>query len=218
MILRCGATFLQSCPHPNQVKVTVTCSRFSESVQTQLSDNRLKRGTELDKLTGSVFRDLPLHSATLEESILTLIQALHSVNPSTERFTLLADTGLALFYHVVTNFSPTVLLCPISQLIYSRCLELLGPQFIKGHAQQQEPLLDLILKRPNLANLLVPHFSPQCLNGTQFFEVYQSVCNGLKTEKLKDDVALALLGKVSHPFIPSSILPSILPFILSFNN
>ena len=102
----------------------------------------------------------------------------------------LAETGVAVFYFLVSCYSEEVSFYPPTKQLMSSCLELLGQRFVGNSEQECEKLLGTILEAPHLSGMLSPHLSPHLAPTPSFLVMYSKVVGASNT-----DVAFALLSK-----------------------
>ena len=93
------------------------------------------------------------------------------------------------------------MLFPVSREVVGRCVDLLGQKFVADMAAQQEHLVDVLLQRQELAEMLVPNFTPRCLEPAVFLAIAQT----LKAGNLKSTLALSLVSKVMSFLVSSAI-------------
>jgi len=101
-----------------------------------------------------------------------------------------AETGVSVFYYLVSRYSEEVSFYPPTKQLLSSCLELLGQKFVGSSEHECQKLLATILGAPHLTGLLSPHLSPHLAPTSSFLDMYSKVVGASDP-----DVAFAVLSK-----------------------
>uniref|UniRef100_A0A914USJ9 Epg5-like central TPR repeats domain-containing protein n=1 Tax=Plectus sambesii TaxID=2011161 RepID=A0A914USJ9_9BILA len=182
-----------------------TC-QYSAATEAQINDNRQRRANELLNLNAKFLSGAVLHAAVLEEVVRALLDA-HSAATTAERRAMIRDSGMCLFYHLVNAVTALELLFPATHTVFATCLHALGSAFVADVAAQQPPLVETVLRRQELADLLTPNFTPQCVTSPIFLQMYERISGSVR-DGLAPQVGLALLSKIDMDKVERSFSAS----------
>ncbi|KAJ8984461.1 hypothetical protein NQ317_012527 [Molorchus minor] len=129
-------------------------ARINERIDHQVQTNRNAYESLLVKALQPPSINLVTAAVTLHQTI-KLLQAQVRCNPAT------AELGVELFYYILSLLNEEINNYPPTKTLFSICLETLGQSHICGFEYEMPRLLQKILKDPNLAVYLSPHFSTE---------------------------------------------------------
>ncbi|KAF7282452.1 hypothetical protein GWI33_002679 [Rhynchophorus ferrugineus] len=158
---------------------------INERIEHQIQTNRTAYESLLDKSLQSSAVNLYVSSVTIQQCVRILQQQL-KCNPDT------AELGVELFYYIFSVLNEEIISYPPTKILFSSCLEKLGQSHICGVENQMARLLQSILKEPNYAVYLAPHFSPANIGTSNMLLTYSTI---IKEMSKRYDISFALLSK-----------------------
>ncbi|KAK7082716.1 hypothetical protein SK128_026803 [Halocaridina rubra] len=166
------------CAGQASIVVEFSEARLNEGVNARIEQNREQHEAVFEQYQKPPPLQLCQAAVSLESVITALINEFRKLEKerSKQKWELLLKSGRKLFYHVVqltsddTNFYP-----PAKQLITS-CAEILGQEFLRGHADCQESLVAQVLEwGGHFGGLLAPHFTPSVTPVHVYLTLYSSL-------------------------------------------
>ncbi|XP_078718187.1 ectopic P granules protein 5 homolog isoform X2 [Lampetra fluviatilis] len=189
--LECRPGYTSSSTHSCTGAATVTIkferAYMNERIKQQLHDTRVEAKQLLAETSQLPHRRVPEAVVHTEELLTALINE-YKVQPKVG----MRETGVALFYLMVSFVSEETTRYPPSRQFLSSCLEVLGQMFISGVETESERLLQTVLKNSCLCSLLSPHFTPNAAPRA-FVGMYGLVAATLSTDT--SDTVFMLLTK-----------------------
>ncbi|XP_068201303.1 ectopic P granules protein 5 homolog [Palaemon carinicauda] len=166
------------CTGHASIVVEFSEARLCEGVNAHIEQNRKQHDLVLQQCQNPPPLQLCQAAVSLESIITDLVNEYRKLdkNKNKQRWMLVLMSGRKLFYHIVqltsdeTNFYP-----PAKQLITS-CAEVLGQEFICGHADCQESIVAQVLEWDgHFGGLLAPHFTPAVTPVHTYLTLYSSL-------------------------------------------
>lgn len=166
------------CSGHASIVVEFSEARLCEGANVHIEQNRKQHDLVLQQCQNPPPLQLCQATVSLESIITDLVNEYRKLdrNKNKQRWMLVLISGRKLFYHIVqltsdeTNFYP-----PAKQLITS-CAEVLGQEFICGHADCQESLVAQVLEWDgHFGGLLAPHFTPAVTPVHTYLTLYSSL-------------------------------------------
>uniref|UniRef100_S4RB52 Ectopic P-granules 5 autophagy tethering factor n=1 Tax=Petromyzon marinus TaxID=7757 RepID=S4RB52_PETMA len=189
--LECRPGYTSSSTHSCTGAATITIkferAYMNERIKQQLHDTRVEAKQLLAETSQLPHRRVPEAAVHTEELLTALINE-YKVQPKVG----MRETGVALFYLMVSFVSEETTRYPPSRQFLSSCLEVLGQMFISGVETESERLLQTVLKNSCLCSLLSPHFTPNAAPRA-FVGMYSLVAATLSADT--SDMVFMLLTK-----------------------
>ena len=118
------------------------------------------------------------------------------ISPTVADQQMALDTAIGLFYSILHFVTMDTQKYPPTCQFFSSALTILGQQFLSKVPDQSLQVLQVLMDRPLLANLLIPIFDPNS-TPAHFVTQYQQVVDiGLMQHNLQ--VVFALISKVKE--------------------
>nr|XP_018914987.1 PREDICTED: ectopic P granules protein 5 homolog [Bemisia tabaci] len=183
------------CAGPATIRLLVREAQINYAVDAMLKENR----SESERLLKASLLEPPSNLCISTIFIENLVKAFEqeflevSKIGDAKLICALKDVGVALFYHFVSVFEvETFVYAPSKQFILD-IIHLLGERFIDNEEAECSRLLDTVLKKPKLEQILTTHFTPLAAPSPVFLLMYRTLCDSIDFQSV--DLCFSLLSK-----------------------
>ncbi|CAL4061202.1 unnamed protein product, partial [Meganyctiphanes norvegica] len=152
--------------------------RLNEGVSARLEQNREQYESLLQRSQQPPPLQLCQSAVHLETLITLMIKWYRASNEqgNNDRTLSLLECGRHLFYHIAQLTSEDTTSYPPAKQLITFCAEILGQEFLRGHADCQELLISQVFEwGGQLGGLLAPHLSPGVTPTHKFLLLYSSL-------------------------------------------
>lgn len=161
--IQCQSAFspTHSCAGPAQVQLQFLEKTLNDVASEHLKQNRAKYRSSVTSISDeAASEDFGFSAIHLVSTVQALTQKLMSVVQQLDEKETLMEFGANLFFELANLNSDERWLYPPTRHLLLTSIDLLGQTFIFGQPHQAVPLLEQMLKRPEMAAVLSSHFSP----------------------------------------------------------